>query len=150
MFKKCILVALLKSSLLAIASKIQLVTCAIIENDGKILCAQRSETMALPLKWEFPGGKVEEYEDLEDCLKREIKEELGVEIKIKECLPPNFHIYSGEKSIKLIPFRCSLQTFEIDLKEHFKIEWVLPEKLPQFDWAEADIPIVQHYIQNYL
>ncbi|MGI0105194.1 (deoxy)nucleoside triphosphate pyrophosphohydrolase [Salinimicrobium sp. WS361] len=126
-----------------------IVTCAIIEQDQKVLCAQRSQNMALPLKWEFPGGKVEKGEDLEDCLKREIEEELGVEIEIKERLPSNIHIYSDEKSIKLIPFRCSLQTFEINLKEHLKIEWVSSSELTQFDWAKADIPIVQNYIQNY-
>ena len=125
------------------------VTCAIIEHHQKVLCAQRSTKMNLPLKWEFPGGKVEEGEDLEGCLKREIKEELGVEIEISERLPSNVHIYSDKNLINLIPFRCSLQTFEIDLKEHLKIEWALVLDLPQFDWAEADIPIVQHYIQNY-
>ncbi|MCC8359866.1 (deoxy)nucleoside triphosphate pyrophosphohydrolase [Salinimicrobium sediminilitoris] len=125
-----------------------LVTCAIIEHDGKVLCAQRSEKMSLPLKWEFPGGKVEEAEDLESCLKREIKEELGVEIKVNERLPFNTHSYSNKKVIKLIPFRCSLQTFEIDLKEHLKVEWVFPADLSQYDWAEADIPIVQNYIQS--
>lgn len=125
-----------------------IVTCAIIEHDGKILCAQRSEKMNLPLKWEFPGGKIEEDEELENCLKREIKEELGVKIKVNERLPFNIHSYSNQKLIKLIPFRCSLQTFEIDLKEHIKVEWSLPADLSQYDWAEADIPIVQNYIQN--
>jgi 8-oxo-dGTP diphosphatase len=129
--------------------KIIKVTCAIIEQHQKVLCAQRSLKMHLPLKWEFPGGKVEGQEELEDCLKREIKEELGVEIEILEKLPSTKHKYSEKVIINLIPFRCSLQTFEIDLKEHLKIEWVLPEEMLHFDWAEADIPIVQHYIQNY-
>lgn len=124
------------------------VTCAIIENYGKILCAQRSETMKLPLKWEFPGGKVEGDESLEACLKREIKEELGVEIELIERLPSNFHIYSNIK-LELIPFRCSLQTFEIDLFEHAQIHWLSIHKLQDLDWAEADVPIVNHYIQNY-
>ena len=126
-----------------------IVTCAIIEYNQKVLCAQRSKKMNLPLKWEFPGGKVEEGEDFKDCLKREIKEELGVAIEVKECLQHKTHTYPGQKSIKLIPFRCSLQTFEIDLKEHQKIEWVSPSDLLQLDWAEADIPIVQNYIQSY-
>ncbi|MFO7720819.1 MAG: (deoxy)nucleoside triphosphate pyrophosphohydrolase [Gillisia sp.] len=124
------------------------VTCAIIEKDGLVLCAQRSEKMNLPLKWEFPGGKVEGDESLETCLKREIKEELGVEIEVLEQLPSNFHIYSNLK-LELIPFRCSLQTFEIDLLEHLQILWLSIEKLQDLDWAEADVPIVNHYIQNY-
>jgi 8-oxo-dGTP diphosphatase len=142
---------LLKDFLTFIEVTIQeviLVTCAIIEYDGKILCAQRSEKMNLPLKWEFPGGKVEKNEDLKTCLKREIKEELGVEIKVNERLPFSTHSYPNDKVIKLIPFRCSLQTFEIDLKEHLKVEWSLPTNLSQYDWAEADIPIVQNYIQS--
>ena len=105
--------------------------------------------MNLPLKWEFPGGKVEEDENLETCLRREIKEELGVEIKVNERLPFNIHSYSDDNLINLIPFRCSLQTFEIDLKEHQKIEWLLLPELDKLDWAEADIPIVQKYIQLY-
>ncbi|MUP46976.1 (deoxy)nucleoside triphosphate pyrophosphohydrolase [Gramella sp. BOM4] len=125
------------------------VTCALIEDNDKILCAQRSEKMSLPLKWEFPGGKVEKGETLEECLKREIKEELGLNIEILERLPPNQHRYNDQKIIELIPFRCSLQTSEIILKEHSKIEWATTSQLQNFDWAEADIPIVQHYIENY-
>ena len=124
------------------------VTCAIIENNGKILCAQRSEHMKHPLKWEFPGGKVEGDEDIETCLKREIKEELGVEIEVLERLPSNFHLYSNLE-LELIPFRCSLQTFEIELLEHSQIIWLPVEKLKDIDWAEADVPIVDNYIKYF-
>jgi len=125
------------------------VTCAIIENKGQVLCAQRSETMDLPNKWEFPGGKVEDDEDLVTCLKREIKEELGVEIEVREQLASNFHIYSNLK-LELIPFRCSLQTFEMDLLEHARVLWCPVEDLRELDWAEADVPIVDYYIENFL
>ena len=124
------------------------VTCAIIEHEGKILCAQRSSIMKHPLKWEFPGGKVEGDEDLITCLEREIKEELGVEIEVLERLPSNFHIYSNLK-LELIPFRCSLQTFEIELLEHSQIIWLPVEKLKDLDWAEADLPIVDNYIKYF-
>lgn len=126
-----------------------LVTCAIIEHNHKVLCVQRSEKMDLPLKWEFPGGKVEDMEHLEKCIKREIKEELGVKVSVIEQLPSNTHCYSPKKVIKLIPFRCSLQTFEIELKEHSKKKWSRVLDLENFDWAEADFPIVQYYIKNY-
>ena len=124
------------------------VTCAIIELNGKVLCAQRSKTMDLPNQWEFPGGKVKN-ETLEDCLRREIREELGVEIQVLEQLPSNQHNYSENIAIELIPFRCSLQTFEIVLLEHSKVEWLPIEKLKALDWAKADIPIVNYYIENY-
>jgi 8-oxo-dGTP diphosphatase len=124
------------------------VTCAIIEHNDKVLCTQRSSKMDLPNKWEFPGGKVKE-ETFEACLVREIREELGVEIQVLEQLPSNRHSYSKSKKIQLIPFRCSLQTFKIILLEHSQAKWLPIEKLKSLDWAEADIPIVNYYIENY-
>lgn len=91
---------------------------------------------------------MEGNEDLITCLKREIKEELGIEIEVLERLPSNFHIYSNLK-LELIPFRCSLQTFEIDLLEHSRIVWLAVENLKDLDWAEADVTILDFYIQNY-
>src|SRR5207253_4899938 len=122
------------------------VTCAIIEDNGKVLCAQRIELMNLPLKWEFPGGKLEAGETLETCLIREIKEELGIEISIGEKLPASRHTYSSTKEICLHPFICTIQAGHISLKEHKQIAWVQLFELKQLDWAEADIPILNHYI----
>ena len=81
------------------------VTCAIIEHNNKVLITQRSAKMALPLKWEFPGGKIEKNETAEACLIREILEELDVNIKITKQLKSNTHEYSETKIIKLIPFK---------------------------------------------
>lgn len=64
------------------------VTCAIIQSDGKILAVQRSEAMSLPLKWEFPGGKIDLGETAEKCLLREIKEELNIDIALN--ISPEF------------------------------------------------------------
>lgn len=75
------------------------VSCAIIINDeNKVFVAQRSSEMHPPLKWEFPGGKIEEDETAEESLIREIKEELGVDIEIIQSLVPNTHAY-GDKII---------------------------------------------------
>lgn len=123
------------------------VTCAIIEDRDKILCAQRSEHMKLPLKWEFPGGKIEAGESPQACLIREIQEELAVDIEILEALPANIHSY-GTKSIELLPFRCRIVTGTIQYKEHKEIRWLKPQELPQLDWAAADIPIVERYIEK--
>jgi 8-oxo-dGTP diphosphatase len=122
------------------------VTCAIIEKDDKVLCAQRSELMKLPLKWEFPGGKLETGETLENCLIREIKEELGIEISIKMKLPPNIHVYDSPKVICLYPFICTIQSGTISLKEHKQVAWLNLNDLKELNWAEADIPILNHYI----
>ncbi|MGM0392388.1 MAG: (deoxy)nucleoside triphosphate pyrophosphohydrolase [Bacteroidota bacterium] len=124
------------------------VTCAIIEKDGLVLCAQRSEKMHLPLKWEFPGGKIEKNERPEACLKREIREELGIEIDILQQLPTFKHSYSENFSIELFPFRCKSLTQEIHLAEHKQIKWLGVEELKDLDWAEADVPIVDHYIKT--
>ncbi len=126
------------------------VTCAIIEQKDTplVLCAQRSEQMKLPLKWEFPGGKVEEGETLEACLKREIQEELAVEIEVIEKMASHNHAYQANKVIELIPFRCRILTGQIQLREHKQILWLKKEALLRLDWAEADVPIVRNYIRT--
>lgn len=122
------------------------VTCAIIENEGKVLCAQRSERMSLPLKWEFPGGKLENGESIEVGLIREIQEELGVQLKVLEVLPDNLHSYSAVKVVRLIPMRCEILSGNAKITEHKQIKWLSREELLSLDWAEADIPIVNRYV----
>jgi 8-oxo-dGTP diphosphatase len=124
------------------------VTCAIIENGGRILVTQRSEKMDLPLKWEFPGGKIEEGETIEECLVREIFEELNIQIKILLPLQPNVHLYPNGKEIYLLPFACEYISGSILLTEHADFKWLKKEELSSLDWAEADIPIVQAYINQ--
>lgn len=101
--------------------------------------------MHLPLKWEFPGGKVDNGESLETCLKREIKEELDITIEIVQQLASNEHKYS-DITIKLIPFICLWTKSDIHLKEHAAYQWLHPKNLLDLDWAEADIPIVKNYL----
>src|SRR5258708_1811209 len=98
------------------------VVCGIIVKDGKILAAQRSETMSLPLKWEFPGGKLMEGESEDACLKREIQEELKIAIAVKNKLNTSIYDY-GSFTIELIPFLAEYITGEIILHEHRAIGW---------------------------
>jgi len=122
------------------------VSCAIIKNDdGKVLVAQRSATMRLPNKWEFPGGKVEPRETAEESLIREIKEELGIKIGIVRALPPHIHEYP-ESIIELIPFECIIISGDIILAEHACYKWLELDQLEELDWAEADVPILLYYI----
>jgi len=124
------------------------VTCAIIVNaDGLVFVAQRSAAMSLPLKWEFPGGKIEPSETAEACLIREIKEELHVDVEILKPLPANTHQYPNV-SIQLIPFVCRITSGQIVLKEHLDFKWLPKDELLALDWAEADVPIVKHYIET--
>jgi 8-oxo-dGTP diphosphatase len=121
------------------------VACAIIEKDGKVLSAQRSETMSLPLKWEFPGGKINVGERPEECLSRELHEELGIAVVISWSLAPVTHHYPTF-IITLYPFVCRITTGEIKLHEHKALTWLPPERLHELDWAEADAPVIQSYL----
>lgn len=120
------------------------VTCAIIEKDGKVLSTQRSEAMSLPLKWEFPGGKIKDGEHPEECLKRELYEELGIAIAINRALDTRTHQYPTF-IITLYPFVCNITAGEIKLHEHKAFTWLPPDKLNELDWAEADIPVIKLY-----
>ena len=123
------------------------VSCAIITNAQKqVLVTQRSPLMPLPLKWEFPGGKIEENETAEECLIREIKEELNIEIEITGSLSPNNHQYP-DKLIRLIPFICRQIGGKIILKEHADYKWLDVKDLLDLDWAEADVGVVEEYLR---
>ena len=126
--------------------KIIPVTCAIIQFDDKILAVQRSETMKLPLKWEFAGGKIEAGESEVDCIKREIFEELNIQIDLRERLTPVTHQYPNFK-IKLIPFTAKYLSGELKLKEHCNFVLANKEELINLDWAEADSPILKEFLK---
>lgn len=93
------------------------VVCAIIINNTGILIAQRKASSNHPLKWEFPGGKLNKNETPEDCIFREIREELDIEIEIKKPMISVNHIF-GLKQIELIPFFCTIKSGEIKLIDH--------------------------------
>jgi 8-oxo-dGTP diphosphatase len=118
------------------------VTCAVILIDNKILAVQRGEQMKLPLKWEFPGGKIEPNESEEECIKREVKEELNIEIVLLKKLSNSFHDYPNF-SIELIPFVAQYLSGKLVLKEHQSYQLLKLAELGNLDWAEADIPIVK-------
>ena len=123
-----------------------LVACALIINkQNKLFAARRSSKMSLPLKWEFPGGKVEPNESVEHCLIREIREELNVEIEIVKELPANKHSYSSI-TIQLNPFICKIVRGKVILSEHMEFKWLSADELLDLDWAEADIPILKYYL----
>jgi 8-oxo-dGTP diphosphatase len=120
------------------------VACAIIERDGKVLATQRSETMTLPLKWEFPGGKIKEGETAPACLVRECREELGIEVAVGAPLSPTTHRYPSFQ-VTLYPFLCALSGGSITLHEHTALAWLRPAELRTLDWAEADLPVIAQY-----
>lgn len=122
------------------------VTCAIIIIDTKILVAQRSEKMKLPLKWEFPGGKLEQNESEIDCIKREIKEEINIDIEVLKKLSSSIYDY-GIFKINLIPFVAEYISGKIRLAEHKEYKLLEKAELLSLDWAEADLPIVEEFLK---
>jgi 8-oxo-dGTP diphosphatase len=122
------------------------VTCAIIKVENKILVAQRSEKMKLPLKWEFPGGKLEDNEDEIECIKREIKEEINIEIEVLKRLSNSIYDYETFK-INLIPFIATYVSGEIILAEHKEYKLLDKSELLNLDWAEADLPILHEFLK---
>lgn len=121
------------------------VTCAVIRNEeGLVLAVRRSPGMGNAGKWEFPGGKTGAGEDHEDCIIREIDEELGMDIVICGRLDNVEHDY-GDKKIRLIPFLCDTLTSKPVLREHDMYRWMQPQELVTLDLTAADVPIALQY-----
>jgi 8-oxo-dGTP diphosphatase len=123
------------------------VTCAIIRNEeDEILVVQRGGATDHPFKWEFPGGKLAPGETEEECIIREVKEELSMEIVICRKMPYVEHDY-GHKQIKLIPFICDSLDEIPFLSEHVAYKWVNGNDLLLFDFSEADVSVAVNYIE---
>lgn len=125
-----------------------LVTCAVIVNEGMVLCARRGPGMSLPGKWEFPGGKMEPGERSEDCLIREIREELGITVTVVQSLRETHYNYPGGPSLTLIPMICRIAEGTPEVTEHSEIIWKEVAELRSLDWADADVEIVETLISK--
>ena len=123
------------------------VVCAVIYIGKKILVTQRSEKMKLPLKWEFPGGKLEKDEKEMDCIKRELKEELNIEVRVIKKLTNSIYDYSTFQ-INLIPYVVEYVSGEIILAEHASYKLLEKGSLNTLDWAEADLPIIKELLNS--
>jgi 8-oxo-dGTP diphosphatase len=133
---------LLKIGLSERRSAVREVTAAIIVRDDKILIAQRGPAQKQAGKWEFPGGKIEPVETLQECLKREIREEFEVEIEVLDFFAESIYAYDTEK-IRLLAYWCRWLAGDFILKEHSRIIWVASACLGLYDFAPADIPLVK-------
>lgn len=99
--------------------------------------------MSQPGFWEFPGGKVEEDEMPEECLLREILEELNISVRILLSMSPSDFSYTFEKTIRLLPYLRAWESGKIRLLEHDEVRWLKREELNSINWAPADLPILQ-------
>ncbi|MGV3244864.1 (deoxy)nucleoside triphosphate pyrophosphohydrolase [Staphylococcus sp. 11261D007BR] len=114
---------------------------AVIFDQHKVLCAQRSESMSLPLMWEFPGGKIEKGESGVEALKREIREEMKCDLEVGDKVTTTTYEYDFA-TIQLTTYRCTLMSQLPTLTEHKAIEWLDVEDLHTLEWAPADVPAV--------
>lgn len=118
------------------------VTAAIIRKDGKILICQRAENGSLPLLWEFPGGKLEDGETLEECLIRECKEELNINIQISNLFAKTEYQYP-DRHVFLTFYYAEILSGEITPYVHKDVKWVLPKELKEYEFCPADVAIVK-------
>jgi 8-oxo-dGTP diphosphatase len=119
------------------------VVAAVIERDGRLLVCQRTKHQTMPLKWEFPGGKIEEGEQPRDALRRELDEELGIQAKIGHEIARIQHTYPNGATVELRFFLVREYDGELENRIFRDLQWAAPAALPSYDFLEADASLVK-------
>jgi 8-oxo-dGTP diphosphatase len=126
------------------------VVAAIIVKDGKLLIGQRTRHQTMPLKWEFPGGKIEDREQPRDALRRELEEELGILATIGDEVKRIQHEYPNGGMVELRFFVVREYQKEIENRIFKDIQWATPQDLPGYDFLEADLSLVRELAEGKL
>lgn len=119
------------------------VVAALILREGKVLICQRTRHQPMPLKWEFPGGKIEPEEQPEEALHRELEEELGILARIGSKVTTVRHSYATGTSVELHFYLVEQYTREIENRIFRDVQWVTLQQLPDFDFLEADVALIR-------
>ncbi|HEY6839364.1 MAG TPA: (deoxy)nucleoside triphosphate pyrophosphohydrolase [Geobacteraceae bacterium] len=125
-----------------------LVTAAIIEDQGRVLLTRRREGVPYPLYWEFPGGKVEASEDPRDCIVREVREELAIDVTVEGIYDVVYHRYP-ERTVLVMAYRCrwlSGEVTNVEVSEHC---WAKPAELKEFNLLPADVPLAERICREF-
>jgi len=119
------------------------VAAALILKDDLILACQRTRHQAMPLKWEFPGGKIEEGEQPRDAMRRELEEELGIVAEVGAEVARIVHEYPGGGAVELRFFEVRNYQGEIENRIFREVRWVTRQELLELEFLEADLGLVK-------
>ena len=132
-----------------INNQLKIVVGGLIHQNQKILICQRKEEDDHPLKWEFPGGKLKDNENNEEALRRELKEELNLEIVEMSFFDEYLYEYEKlSKKLKLIFFQIFKFEGQIQNKVHQQLKWIDISNLSDYDFLEGDLKIINKLINN--
>jgi mutator protein MutT len=125
----------------AVDPKLITVTAAIIEKDGRVLAARRKAGKHMAGYWELPGGKLEAGESPQQCLQRELAEELGIRTRVGEFVAESVYDY-GDRQVRLLAYRVTHLGGAFLARDHDRLQWLLPGELHRLQWAPADLPLI--------
>jgi len=128
--------------------KIIKVTAGVIADNNKVLITRRAPKENFAGGWEFPGGKIEVNETPQDCLVRELKEELNIEVSIGKLCTEVTQDY-GNMNINLIAYYCTIVNGKIQMTVHDKYKWVKINDLLKYELLPADVPIAKKVMEEY-
>lgn len=126
----------------------KIVVAAVIEKEGHILIARRKQGKMHSGKWEFPGGTLEEGETPEQCLKRELLEELTLITEVGNLICTSEYSYTPDWDIRLMVYQTTIISGSFNLTAHDEIRWVRPADLSGYDFPEADRPVVDILVRK--
>lgn len=126
---------------------IEVAAAIITDGQGRILIARRLPGKAQGGLWEFPGGKLEPGESAEACIRRELREEMNIEVEPTICFGTNDHRY-GDTVIRLIGWQAVYVSGDVRLTDHDDCRWVRPADFGQYAFAPADLPFVRRLMEE--
>jgi mutator protein MutT len=123
------------------------VTAAVIHKGDRILIARRKQAF-MGYRWEFPGGRPKDNETLDECLKRVIREELGITISVGPLISSRKHVINCQAAILLYAYHAGYVSGDVTLRDHDEIAWVTAEDLVKYDFPNPDSQVVQDILKN--